>query len=124
MITEQQGGTIFHLGSGDYFGGKAVVAEGDYVSRQTCIVEEENTVCWRLTRTDIKAVIGDLKLLGKPIPFTPKAFDSTLGIQDVKRHKMLGMGTLQFLRSTLPHTRSFCLFLLRIDRLYCICIYD
>jgi len=90
MITEKDG-KIFFLGSGDYFGDKAVQADGEYVSRETCIVEEK-TVCWRLKRTDIESVIGDVKRLGKPIPFTPKTFDSTLGIKDVKRHKMLGMG--------------------------------
>jgi len=46
-----------------------------------------------LKKTDIEAVIGDVKRLGKPIPFTPKAFDSTLTIEDIKKHKMLGMGT-------------------------------
>jgi len=90
MITEKDG-KIFFLGSGDYFGDKAVQADGEYVSRETCIVEEK-TVCWRLKRTDIESVVGDVKRLGKPIPFTPKTFDSTLSIKDVKRHKMLGMG--------------------------------
>jgi len=90
MITEKDG-KIFFLGSGDYFGDKAVQADGEYVSRETCIVEE-NTVCWRLKRTDIESIIGDVKRLGKPIPFQPKSFDSTLSIKDVKKHKMLGMG--------------------------------
>lgn len=90
MITEKDG-KIFFLSSGDYFGDKAVQADGEYVSNETCIVEED-TVCWRLKKTDIETVIGDVKRLGKPIPFTPKAFDSTLTIKDVKKHKMLGMG--------------------------------
>lgn len=90
MITEKDG-KIFFLGSGDYFGDKAVQADGEYVSKETCIVEED-AICWRLKKTDIESVIGDVKRLGKPIPFTPKAFDSTLTIDDIKKHKMLGMG--------------------------------
>lgn len=90
MITEKDG-KIFFLKSGDYYGDKPVQAEGEYVSNETCIVEE-NTVCWRLKKSEIESVIGDVKRLGKPIPFKPKSFDSTLTIKDVKRHKMLGMG--------------------------------
>jgi CRP-like cAMP-binding protein len=90
MITEKDG-KIFFLGSGDYFGDKAVQADGEHVSKETCIVEED-AICWRLKKTDIEAVIGDVKRLGKPIPFTPKTFDSTLTIDDVRKHKMLGMG--------------------------------
>mmetsp|Transcript_588 Transcript_588/g.1217 ORF Transcript_588/g.1217 Transcript_588/m.1217 type:complete len:787 (+) Transcript_588:181-2541(+) len=90
MITEKNG-EIFFASSGDYFGDKAVQADGEYVSTETCIVEEDS-VCWRLKKTDIEAVIGDVNRLGKPIPFTPKAFDSTLTISDIKKHKMLGMG--------------------------------
>uniref|UniRef100_A0A7S4AAF8 cGMP-dependent protein kinase n=2 Tax=Pseudo-nitzschia australis TaxID=44445 RepID=A0A7S4AAF8_9STRA len=90
MITNSKG-KIFFSSSGDYYGDKAVQANGEYVSTETCIVEED-AVCWRLKRSDIELVIGDVKRLGKPIPFTPKAFDSTIGIEDIKKHKMLGMG--------------------------------
>jgi len=90
MITEKDG-NIFFLGSGDYFGDRAVQAQGEYVSKETCIVEED-AICWRLKKTDIESVIGDIHRLGKPIPFTPKTFDSTLTIKDIKKHKMLGMG--------------------------------
>lgn len=90
MITETSG-KIFFLSSGDYFGDKAVQADGEYVSKETCIVEED-TICWRLKKTEIEAVVGDVNRLGKPIPFKPKAFDTTLTIKDIKQHKMLGMG--------------------------------
>merc|ERR1711935_683656 len=76
MITEKDG-KIFFLKSGDYYGDKAVQADGEHVSKETCIVEED-AICWRLKETDIESVIGDVKRLGKPIPFTPKTFDSTL----------------------------------------------
>lgn len=90
MITEKTG-KIFFSSSGDYFGDKAVQADGEYVSTATCVVEED-TVCWRLKKSEIESVIGDINRLGKPIPFTPKAFDSTIGIADIRKHKMLGMG--------------------------------
>lgn len=91
MITNKDG-NIFFLGSGDYFGDTAVQAKGEYVSAETCIVEED-TVCWRLKKSDIEVVIGDVQRLGKPIPFTPKHFDTSITIKDVKQIKMLGMGT-------------------------------
>jgi CRP-like cAMP-binding protein len=90
MITSKDG-NIFFLGSGDYFGDKAVQADGEYVSNETCIIEED-TVCWRLKKSDIETVIGDIKRLGKPIPFTPKLFDTTITLGDIKKHKLLGMG--------------------------------
>jgi len=90
MITKKDG-TILFLGSGDYFGDTAVMACGKHVRSATVIVEQ-NTVCWECKKTDIESIIGDMERLGKPIPFTPKAFDSTLSIEDVKLHKMLGMG--------------------------------
>ena len=90
MITNKDG-SIYFLGSGDYYGDKAVKAEGEYVSKETCIVEED-AVCWRLKRADIETVIGDINRLGKSIPFKPKTLDTSIGIKDVKKHKMLGMG--------------------------------
>jgi cAMP-dependent protein kinase regulator len=103
MITSKDG-NIFFVGSGDYFGDKAVQADGDYVSTETCIVEED-TVCWRLKKSDIEAVIGDIKRLGKPIPFTPKTFDTSITLSDVKKHKLLGMGKNLVFRET---ARSSC----------------
>ena len=90
MITNKDG-SIYFLGSGDYYGDKAVKAEGEYVSKETCIVEED-AICWRLKRSDIETVIGDMNRLGKSIAFKSKHFDSSIGIKDVKKHKMLGMG--------------------------------
>jgi len=85
-------GKILLLGPCDYFGEKAVVHHGSkYLSLTTCIAEE-NTVCWVLTKSDIKSIIGDMERLGKPIAFTPKTLDSTLCIEHIKKHKLLGMG--------------------------------
>lgn len=90
MITSKDG-NIFFLGSGDYFGDKAVQADGEYISNETCIVEDD-AVCWRLKKADIISVIGDVHRLGKPRPFTPKLFDTSITNADVKKLKILGMG--------------------------------
>lgn len=95
MITNAGG--IFFLGSGDYFGDKAVKAEGDYKSDETCICEEETT-CWVLSRNDIEDVIGDLHRLGATIPFVSSSLNTEISLKDVKRHRILGMGTSGFFR--------------------------
>lgn len=90
MITSADG-KIFFLGSGDYFGDKAVREKGDYVSDSTCVCEED-TVCWVLKRSDIESVIGDVRRLGKPIPFVPSSINTEIALSDVKKHRILGMG--------------------------------
>jgi len=90
MVTKADG-TILFLGSADYFGDKFFVfAEGQ--KHTSTVIVEEDTVCWEWKKTEIEAVLGNLERLGKPIPFTPKALDTTLGIEDVKQHRMVGMG--------------------------------
>lgn len=84
-------GSIFFLGSGDYYGDKAVKASGEFVSDETCICEEATT-CWVLSRSDIQDVIGDLKRLGKSIPFVSSSLNTSITLKDVKRHRILGMG--------------------------------
>eukprot|EP00980_Cylindrotheca_fusiformis_P029538 scaffold23501_cov171-Cylindrotheca_fusiformis.AAC.1 len=96
MVTNSEG-KIFFLGSGDYFGDKAVrhkYEKEDFVSEDTCVCEED-TICWILKRKDIEEVIGDLKRLGKPIPFVPATRDSSVDLKDIKKHQMLGMGRSQ-----------------------------
>jgi len=61
------------------------------VSEDTCVCEEDTT-CWILKRRDIEEVIGDLKRLGKPIPFVPATRDNSVNLEDIKKHRMLGMG--------------------------------
>ena len=93
MVTSSEG-KIFFLGSGDYFGDGGVLnkdEKGEYVGTETCVCEEES-VCWILKRRDIESVIGDIRRLGKPIPFVPAARDSSVQLKDVKKHRMLGMG--------------------------------
>lgn len=108
MITSKDG-NIFFLGSGDYFGDKAVQADGEYVSNETCIVEDD-AVCWRLKKSDIQSVIVDIHRLGKPRPFTPKHFDTSITSKDVSKLKMLGMGMfiVDFWRFDLSPRTSLC----------------
>jgi cAMP-dependent protein kinase regulator len=91
LMISSASGEIFFLGSGDYFGDKAVRERGEYVSEETCLCEED-TVCWVLKRSDIESVIGDVKRLGKSIPFVPTSLNTAITLKDVKKHRILGMG--------------------------------
>jgi len=97
MVTSSSG-SIFFLGSGDYFGDKAVKAKGEYISDETCICEDDTT-CWVLNRNDILDVIGDLNRLGASIPFVSSSLNTEISLKDVKRHRLLGMG--KFKNSTI-----------------------
>ena len=99
MVTSSSG-SIFFLGSGDYFGDKAVKAKGDYISDETCICEDETT-CWVLNRNDILDVIGDLNRLGASIPFVSSSLNTEISLNDVKRHRLLGMGKFE-------HSQKIC----------------
>jgi CRP-like cAMP-binding protein len=114
MVTNSEG-KIFFLGSGDYFGDKAVRHKDNkenFVSEDTCVCEEDTT-CWILKRRDIEKVIGDLKRLGKPIPFVPTARDNSVDFKDIEKHRMLGMGRSNFYQlSLLYFYTSFLLHLL------------
>eukprot|EP00980_Cylindrotheca_fusiformis_P031411 scaffold26329_cov171-Cylindrotheca_fusiformis.AAC.1 len=93
MVTNSEG-KIFFLGSAGYFGDKAVRhkdSKANYVSEDTCVCEED-TICWILRRRDIEKVIGDIKRLGKPIPFVPAARDNSVDFKDIEMHRILGMG--------------------------------
>ena len=90
MISSAMGSILF-LGSGDYYGDKIVKAADDYTSDETCICEEPTT-CWVLSRNDIEDVIGDLKRLGKSVPFVPSSLNTDIELKDVKKHRILGMG--------------------------------
>jgi cAMP-dependent protein kinase regulator len=85
-------GKIFSLGSGDYFGDKAVKGMPDDLSEFNCFCDEE-TVFWVLTRKDLEEGIGDIKRLGESIPFVPSTINTSIQLKDVKKHRMLGMGT-------------------------------
>lgn len=90
MVTNAAGG-IFFLGGGDYFGDKGV-REKEHTSDETCVCEEDTT-CWVLTRSDIESVIGDVKRLGKSIPAQSSALNTSVTLKDIKKHRILGMGT-------------------------------
>jgi protein kinase A len=84
-------GKIFSLGSGDYFGDKAVKGMPDDLSEYNCFCDE-NTSFWVLTRKDIEEVIGDIMRLGESIPFVPSTINTSIQLKDVKKHRILGMG--------------------------------
>jgi cAMP-dependent protein kinase regulator len=85
-------GKIFSLGSGDYFGAEAVKGQLNDLGEYNCVCDED-TVFWVLTRESLKEVIGDIKRLGESIEFVPSTINSSIQLKDIKRHRMLGMGT-------------------------------
>jgi CRP-like cAMP-binding protein len=93
MVTTGSG-DIFFLGSGDYYGDKAVKAQDEFISDETCICQE-TTTCWVLSRDDIEYVIGDLKRLGSTIPFVSSSLNTQIALKDVTRHRILGMGKFE-----------------------------
>ena len=94
LMVNNKDGNIFFLGSGDYFGEKAVRGEPGETSTDNCICEEP-TVCWTLTREDIESVIGDVKKLGEAKPFVSSHANAKIKLEDLKKHRILGMGTLR-----------------------------
>lgn len=85
-------GKIFSLVTGDYFGAEAVKGEPDALEEFN-IVCDEDTVVWVLSRECLKHVIGDIMRLGESIPFVSSSIDTSIQLKDIKRHRMLGMGT-------------------------------
>ena len=92
LMVSNKDGKIFFLGSGDYFGDKGVKAERGALGDLNCTVDEDTT-CWVLKREDIERVIIDIKRLGEPIPFTPSTINTSIQLKDIKKHRILGMGT-------------------------------
>ena len=106
MLTSKDG-NIFFVGSGGYFGDKGVREKGEYVSDETCVCEEDS-VCWVLKKSDIESVIGDVKRLGKPSPMVSSALVSNIGLKDITKHRMLGMGTLYAMVLSPWYMITFC----------------
>ncbi len=85
-------GMINELGPGDYFGETAIQEEQNTISHQTIVVEED-TVCGILTQASIESVIGSVTRLGKPLPPVAPKLDRTIGLKDLQRVRILGVGT-------------------------------
>jgi CRP-like cAMP-binding protein len=90
LVTNKRG-ELFTLESGDYFGDKSIKGDPNHISSHTAIFEE-NTTCYMLTRSDIEQVIGDINRLGEYVPFMPSKVNKSLGLADLKLHRVLGMG--------------------------------
>jgi protein kinase A len=91
IVVTNKAGELFAIESGDYFGDKSIKSEPGHISSHTAIFED-NTECYVLSRSDIESVIGDINRLGEYIPFTPSKVNKTLRFEDIKRHRILGMG--------------------------------
>lgn len=82
---------IYNFRSGDYFGDKSIMNPEEHTSSHdaTC---ESNVDAWVLTRDDIESVIVDLHRLGKTAGFVKAKGETKLGINELKKHKVLGQG--------------------------------
>jgi len=90
-------GIIAVLKSGDYFGAENLEMDAAMtVERSKTMVVASPTigaVCAELTRLSVLDVIRDLSRLGKPISPVHTKLDTTIKFEDLKKHKILGMGT-------------------------------
>jgi serine/threonine protein kinase len=92
LVYGGKSGKIFNLQTGDYFGEKSILGDPNHISSHeaTC---EDNLTAWVLSREDIEAVIVDLSRLGESGGFVKtKQQKSITGLEDLKKHRMLGRG--------------------------------
>lgn len=91
LVVHGKTGKLFNLTTGDYFGDKSIKSEPGRISSHNAIFEE-NSCCWVLTRSDIESVIGDMNRLGESIPFQRSKVNKSIQFEDLKKHRILGMG--------------------------------
>lgn len=85
-------GMIVVLGPGDYFG-ETDIQEEDNKNSHVTIKVDADTICGILTRASIESVIGSVSRLGKPLPPVAVKLDRSLVLKDLKKIKILGVGT-------------------------------
>jgi CRP-like cAMP-binding protein/tRNA A-37 threonylcarbamoyl transferase component Bud32 len=85
-------GIINNLREADYFGDKYIKEEEGSPCRQTITVQTK-TSCGVLSRSDILSVIGSMNRLGKPMEPKLKCLDTSIKFKDLKRYRILGVGT-------------------------------
>jgi cAMP-dependent protein kinase regulator len=91
LVYSQTKDKLYNLKTGDYFGDKSVQGEEGRISSHNAICED-NLTAWVLTRKDIEAVIGDIERLGKPSNYEKSLQDKSILLDDLKKHRILGMG--------------------------------
>lgn len=92
VIVSHDNGMIVILGPGDYFGETEIQVEENNISHATIKVDED-TVCGILTRSSIESVIGSISRLGKPLPPVAVKLNRSIQLHDLKKVKILGVGT-------------------------------
>ena len=92
------GHTTHHLKRGDVFGDKwlnEAARRKDHTpisSKTAKAICEEDTSFFVLEDTDIELVIGDLQRLGASMPYQYKGLDTSIQLEDIQKHKILGKG--------------------------------
>jgi len=83
--------TIHKMQGGDYFGDKSISNPVEHISSHdaTC---ETNINAYLLTREDIESVVIDLDRLGDTSGFVKQKYRTTIEMNDLKKHRILGQG--------------------------------
>jgi CRP-like cAMP-binding protein/tRNA A-37 threonylcarbamoyl transferase component Bud32 len=91
----EDGGKVFTLKNGDYYGDKHL---RDFPPKDSCynVICEENTTVWIIGRDDIISVIGDFERLGESVSFQVQRrvsmYAKKIGQKDVNKVRVLGHG--------------------------------
>ncbi|CAB9520636.1 Protein kinase 4 (Fragment) [Seminavis robusta] len=90
----EDGGKVFSIQSGDYYGDKHIRDEPGKLSCYN-VVCEENTTVWSISRSELLSVIGDLDRLGQSVSFEAQRksnYKARIQQKEVEKIKVLGHG--------------------------------
>jgi cAMP-dependent protein kinase regulator len=90
-VYNTDGGDIFQLKNGDYFGDKSIVADPERVGSHNAVAEEPLTT-WVLARSDIESVLSDIGRLGQAVKLQHDIVDRDIPLSNLERMRILGRG--------------------------------
>lgn len=82
---------IYDMRAGDYFGDKSILNPEEHISSHDATCETDLSA-WVLSRDDVEAVVVNLGRLGKSSGFIKNRQESCVGLQDLKKIRILGQG--------------------------------
>jgi protein kinase A len=92
VSVETEGGGSSELKDSDFFGDKSLLLDDNALSTQTTTVTM-TTICDVLSKQDIARVLGNINRLGAPPEPTGPTLNSTVRLKDLKKLRILGVGT-------------------------------